>query len=374
MLFILSGGGTAGHINPALALAEELQARNHQVLFAGTPQGIEGVLVRDAGIEFHSFEASGFNRNHPASFFTAVSKTLSSTKKAGKWFDGVKPDCVVCFGGYVTMSLGRAAIKRNIPLVIHEQNSVMGLANKYLAKQATSIALTYKCSGNAIKQKGKIAITGNPVRKAVFAATRKAGRKYLGVPENALMLLVFGGSLGARHLNNAIVGLKDSLLAEKNLFVVQISGPNEYETVREALALSPQAEKRWLLFAYQNRMGDVLAAADVVVSRAGATSLAEISARRLPALLIPFPFATEDHQTTNAQAFVSEGAAFMVADDALEGESFRENLFRMLREGDLRQQMSDAQARFKTESASSLLADVVIDAAQAANNRYNSSS
>jgi len=112
----------------------------------------------------------------------------------------------------------------------------------------------------------------------------------------------------------------------------------------------------------------------VVVSRAGATSLAEISARRLPALLIPFPFATEDHQTTNAQAFVSEGAAFMVADDALEGESFRENLFRMLREGDLRQQMSDAQARFKTESASSLLADVVIDAAQAANNRYNSSS
>ncbi|MEG0505303.1 MAG: glycosyltransferase, partial [Raoultibacter sp.] len=133
MVIVLSGGGTAGHINPALALAEVLEQRGHTVLFAGTPQGVEARLVREAGIPFTPFEATGFNRNHPTSIVRAVAKILKSTRAAKAWFEDVKPDVVVGFGGYVSIPVGRAAEAMGIPVVVHEQNSVMGMANKYLA-------------------------------------------------------------------------------------------------------------------------------------------------------------------------------------------------------------------------------------------------
>ncbi|MDR2721582.1 MAG: glycosyltransferase, partial [Coriobacteriaceae bacterium] len=187
MLFVLSGGGTAGHINPALALAEVLREQNHQVLFAGTPQGVEGGLVRDAGIEFVAFEASGFNRNHPMSIVSAVSKMMKSTRTAKQWLAQIKPDAVVCFGGYVAIAVGRAALGLKIPLVIHEQNSLMGLTNKYLAKKATKIALTYECSASARCDKDKVVLTGNPVRKGVMEATKAQGRSLLDIPHDALV-------------------------------------------------------------------------------------------------------------------------------------------------------------------------------------------
>ncbi|MCL2825988.1 MAG: undecaprenyldiphospho-muramoylpentapeptide beta-N-acetylglucosaminyltransferase [Eggerthellaceae bacterium] len=368
---MLSGGGTAGHINPALALAEVLGQRGHEVRFAGTPQGIEGGLVRAAGIEFTPFEASGFNRSHPASIVSALKKAAKSTRDAKAWLDKLRPDAVVCFGGYVSLAVGRAAHALKIPLVIHEQNSVMGLANKYLAKSATKVAVTYECSGDAVRDKGKLVVTGNPVRQAVLEATREQGRSLLGIPDDALVLLVFGGSLGARHINQAVVALKSRLLAEGGLTIVHVAGPKQYDDVVASLALDKDQKKRWLVFGYQDQMGAVMAASDAVVARAGATSLAEISARRLPALLVPFPFATDDHQTTNARTFVECGAAFMVADSELDSEKFSDALFRMVEDAALRAAMSKAQAGFKTGEAVAILADVVIAAAQDPRIRYN---
>ena len=137
MRIVLSGGGTAGHINPALALADQLQARGHEVLYAGTPAGIESRLV-----------------------------------PARAWFDEVKPDCVVGFGGYVCIPVARAAEQRGIPVVVHEQNSVMGMANKYLARRAKAVCLTYQHAAEALSDKSRVVLTGNPVRASVFAATR----------------------------------------------------------------------------------------------------------------------------------------------------------------------------------------------------------
>ena len=136
MLAVLSGGGTAGHINPAIALADELVARGHEVRFAGTPNGVEARLITDAGIPFTPFEASGFNRNHPLSIVKGVRLISKSTKAAKKWFDQIRPDVVVAFGGYVCLPVARAAEQTGVPVVLHEQNSVMGMANKYLSKKA----------------------------------------------------------------------------------------------------------------------------------------------------------------------------------------------------------------------------------------------
>ena len=365
MLVVLSGGGTAGHINPALALADVLKDRGCDVRFAGTPTGVEARLVREAGIPFTPFEAQGFNRNHPLTLPKAVLKIQKSTKQARAWFDEIKPDVVVGFGGYVCIPVARAAEQRGIPVVVHEQNSVMGMANKYLAKRAASVCLTYEHAASALPDASRVRLTGNPVRASVFSATRDEGRKAFGVPSDARMLLVTGGSLGARHLNQAVAGLKDALLAYDDLHIVQVTGPKELDAVRDQLALSPEQERRWRLLGYTDRMGDAMAAADVIVSRAGATSLAEISARALPALLVPFPYATEDHQTTNAQACVEAGAAFLVADADVEGPEFERRLRELIEDRDLRERMSTAARAQKTRDAAGLLADAVMDAALA---------
>ena len=358
MLAVLSGGGTAGHINPAIALSEELADRGWDVRFAGTPTGVEARLVEQAGIPFTPFEAQGFDRAHPLTLPKALAKIQKSTKLARAWFDEVRPDVVVGFGGYVCIPVARAAEQRGIPVVVHEQNSVMGMANKYLAKRAAAVCLTYEHAAEALADKSRVRVTGNPVRESVFSATREQGRARFGVPEGARMLLVTGGSLGARHLNQAVAALKDELLAYGDLHIVQVTGPKELDA-------APEQQARWQLLGYTDHMGDAMAAADVVVSRAGATSLAEISARALPALLVPFPFATEDHQTMNAQACVEAGAAYLVADADVEGPEFARKLCELIEDEDVRARMAAAARAQKTRDAAGLLADAVMEAARA---------
>lgn len=359
MRVVLSGGGTAGHINPALALAEVLTSRGHEVYFAGTPTGVEARLVTEAGIPFTAFEAKGFNRNHPATIFKALKLIMASTSKAKKWFEELRPDVVVCFGGYVCIPVGRAAKALGIPCVVHEQNSIMGMANKYLGKTAKCVALTYEVAGAPIADKSKIAVTGNPVRSSIFDSTRAEGRRMLGIPEDALMLLVFGGSLGARHLNTAIAAMKQDLLAIDNLYVVHITGPKELETVQQQLNLTEEEAQRYQVMGYQNRMGETMAACDLVVSRAGATSLAEISARCIPAILVPFPYATADHQTTNAKEYVAAGAANWMADAKVETPEFKQMVLDLINSPDARSEMTKAAAKFETGDAAGKLADCV---------------
>ena len=340
MKFVLTGGGTAGHINPALALAEILQECDHEVFFAGTPQGVEARLVGQTDIPFVAFEASGFDRERPHTLVTSSLKILRSARKAKAWMCEVRPDAVV-----------------------HEQNSVMGMANKFLGKKAAAVALTYEVAGKDIADASKLIVTGNPVRSSVLSATREQGREMLGIPQDATMLLVFGGSLGARHINAAISSLKKQLLAIDGLYVVHITGPKEYEATCAELALTDEEASRWTVMPYQDRMAETLRAADCTISRAGATSLAEISALGLPALLVPFPYAAEDHQTTNARAYVERGAAEIMADSELDSEEFANKVLALVTDADLRNRMRAAAATFETENAAAKLADVVVDAA-----------
>lgn len=363
MRVVVSGGGTAGHINPALALAEVLADRGCVVDFAGTPHGVESRLVPQAGVPFTAFEASGFNRRKPSTIITGISKIMRSTKAAQRWFAEIKPDVVVGFGGYVSIPVARAALSMGIPVVVHEQNSVMGMANKYLAKRAKTVCLTYDCTASAVEDKAKVRVTGNPVRSSVLKADRASGRDMLGIADDEFMLLVFGGSLGARQINSGIAAMKDELLSNPKLRVVHITGPKELDRVTEEMALTEDQAARWQLLGYQDRMGETLAAADAIVSRAGATSLAEISALAIPALLIPYPYATEDHQTTNAKAYVEAGCALMLPDAEALSDSFKEKVRTLVTDAGARDAMREAARAQKTADAAANLADVVMDAA-----------
>lgn len=364
MRIVVSGGGTAGHINPALAVAAELIERGHEVVFAGNPTGIEARLATQAGLEFKPFEAAGFDRAKPTTLVSSSLLIAKSSRAAKRWFKEKRPDAVVGFGGYVELPVGFAAEQMGIPVVVHEQNSVPGVANKALAKKAKAVALTYEHARSHIQAApgAVVEVTGNPVRPSVLAATREQGRGFLGLDDDVTLLLVFGGSLGARHLNTVLCTLKDELLARPDLRIVHITGPKELDTVNEALALEGDELDRWRVMGYCDHMGEVLAACDMVVSRAGATSLAEIVALGVPALLVPFPYATADHQTMNARALVEAEAAVMVADSDLE-EQLRDNMIGLLDDPARRARMREVTLGMRGGDATGRVADLVEAAA-----------
>ncbi len=366
MRAVLSGGGTAGHINPAIATAEVLRDRGVDVQFAGRPVGNEIEWVSAAGIPFTPFEAEGFHRGHLDTLVKGVVIDAKSTKLAKQWFGEIKPDVVVGFGGYVAVPVGRAAVQMGIPLIVHEQNSVMGWTNRYLSGKADKVCLTYEHAAKYVKGASKVVVTGCPVRASVLSTTREEGRAKLGIPEDARMLLVTGGSLGARHLNQAICAMKDELLSREDLRIIHLTGPKELDAVTEALALTPAEQKRWRLFGFTNDMPACMAATDAIVSRAGASSLAEISARAIPAVLVPFPYAAEDHQTTNARAYVEAGCAHMIPDDQVETPAFAQLVTELIDDAGVRESMTAAARAQKTADAATTLADIIMQTAHSA--------
>ena len=356
---VLTGGGTAGHIYPALALAERLQMRGWRVLYAGTPSGIEARLASEAGIPFTGFTASGFDRARPWTLVSGVARIWMSEQRAKRWLRDVGADAVIGFGGYVSVPVVRAAEALKIPVVVHEQNSVMGLANKMAAKHASALCLTYGCTRKDAPAGVPVEITGNPVRQLVMGTSRARAREAFGIPDEAVMLLVFGGSLGARHINQALTALKADLLSRDAVHVMHVTGPKELEATEEALSLTQEERGRYQVLGYQDRMPEALAAADVIVSRAGATSLAEISARGIPAVLVPYPHATADHQTTNARAWVDSGAALMFPDAEVEGAAFKEAVLTLVDDPQMRARMQQVACAADSANAAERLADVV---------------
>lgn len=365
----IAAGGTAGHINPALALAEELRERGHDVTFYGQPARLEGTLVPEAGFELVPVDVTGFDRSRPWTLISALIRMRAAEKSLKARFAQVgSPDVAIGFGAYIEMPLLKQCSASKIPYILHEQNSVPGLANKTLAKDAKKVCISVPAATKAFESAGvssdHIVLTGNPVRKSVIEGDRERGREALGVPADATLLLVFGGSLGARTLNESMAKFKECLLAIDNLYVVQSTGKQGYDEAKEALALSAEEAKRWKLLNYIDNMGDILAAADLVLSRAGASSIAEISALNVPAVLVPYPFATADHQTTNARYLTDAGAALLFSDDDAKSEDFAQALVSLLTDSAKRAEMHNAAAGLTQTSAAVALANVLENAAQ----------
>lgn len=364
----IAAGGTAGHINPALALAEELADRGHHVTFIGQGHKLEGTLVPQAGYDFQKIVVTGFDRSAPWTLVTAVWRMAKSKRVLAAHFKRVGfPDVAIGFGAYVEMPLLSLCRKNKTPYLIHEQNSVPGLANKTSARGAASVCVAFPGACAAFEgimgKSTRLVVTGNPVRRSVVDASRETGREAFGMRDDQTMLLVFGGSLGARHVNNALVSLKREILAREDVRVVHSTGNELFDEVREALALTDEEAKRWQLMPYITNMGEALAAADLVVSRAGASSIAEIAALAVPSVLVPYPLATADHQTTNARLLSDAGAAVLVPDDKLDSAEFSAPLLNALDDAVVRDAMRTAARNLAQDKAAAVLADEVEKAA-----------
>lgn len=314
--FIVSGGGTGGHIFPALSIADAIKSKypEAKILFVGANNRMEMQRVPDAGYDIVGLPIAGFDRKNLLKNIKVLWLILKSQRMAKKVIKKFAPHAVVGVGGYASGPTLKMAASMNIPTLIQEQNSYAGVTNKILAKKANMICVAYD-SMERFFPKEKIKMTGNPVRKSLIdmRANRTEAMKAMGLDENKKCVLIVGGSLGARSINEAVLANIDLIKEYKDIQFIWQTGKLYFEEMKERSAAMGKPENLTVTDFVSN-MANALSAADLVVSRAGAGSISEFALLGKAVILVPSPNVSEDHQTKNAMALVDKDAAIHVAD------------------------------------------------------------
>ncbi len=334
MKFLFATGGTAGHINPALAVASYIRDnyKDAEIMFIGTADHMESRLVPNAGFAFKTIEINGFKRSFSPKAIVAnvktVFKLIKSEQESKKIIRDFAPDVVIGFGGYVSGPVLQEAAKLHIPCCIHEQNAYPGITNKQLAKQVDRVMLTVEDAAKHLDCKNEPTVTGLPVRGELLNKSKKSAREELSVPDGKYLVLSFGGSLGAAPLNDSMFDILLRHADDGSVYHIHSVGTNgaEYldkfvekgfERVSDTVVRKGTVEVR----KYIDNMDVCMAAADLVVGRAGASSLSEIEAMGKASILIPSPYVAENHQFHNAMALVNRNAARIIEEKDLTAES-----------------------------------------------------
>ncbi|RJX16766.1 MAG: undecaprenyldiphospho-muramoylpentapeptide beta-N-acetylglucosaminyltransferase [Desulforudis sp.] len=333
--FLITGGGTGGHIYPALAVAGGLRDRHPEaeIIYVGTDRGLEAKLVPKAGFEFYAVPAQGLKRQLNLANLLVPWRAGKGYLMSRRLIRQFAPHVVVGTGGYVCGPVVMAASRQGIPTFIHEQNALPGLTNRLLSRFADRTAVTFVDAVKQFPPKARVILTGLPVRPEILQADRKTARKTLSIGESEQVLLSFGGSQGARSINKALIATVQHYAFQKGTRLFHASGPKGYSELLDDLAargLNIEAIPNVTIASYFYEIADLLAAADLVVCRAGASTLAEITVLGCPSILIPYPFATANHQEHNAQALARRGAAVAVRDSELDEGRLHETIVELL--------------------------------------------
>lgn len=337
MKIIFVGGGTAGHINPALALADYVKEKepDSEILYVGAKGGMEEKLVPEAGFKFRGITVSGFARK--LSFesvkknFVTVKNIIISTFESRKILKEFKPDICVGTGGYVCGSFLRTAHSLNVPFLIHDSNSYPGVTTKLLAKKASKVLIINEEAKKHLPKSVKTEITGNPIRKKIFIADKNESFKSLGI-ENGPVILSFGGSLGAKKINDIMAQLIINHKDDSPYTYIHGFGKkgHDFEEKFKEKGIDISKNHKYIFKEYIKNMPECLSAADLVICRSGATTLSEIEASAKPAILIPSPNVAENHQYHNAMALVNENAASIIEEKDLTAEKLWNEINRIL--------------------------------------------
>ena len=367
MKVVIAGGGTAGHVFPALALAKELTERHGAaVAFVGTAGGLEAETVPAAGFPLTIVDARPFERKLS---LHAVTAPLWALRSVGRCRPLVaRADVVVGMGGYVSAPASLAAIRWRRPLVLHEQNAVPGLANRILSRAARTVALSFVETARLLPRRIDTEVTGNPVREEIVAvrpdraAFAEEARSTLGLEAGRTTVVAFGGSQGAVHLDRAVTGALERLRERGDLQVVLLTGTGHFQETERRLPRGGRLLVRAVPFL--DRMELAYAVADLVVSRSGATTVAEVTVCGLPSILVPYPYATGRHQEANARSLQRAGAAMVVMDDALTGELLASKVTGLLEDRPRLRSMAERASAVARPDAAEALAKVVAGAAE----------
>jgi UDP-N-acetylglucosamine--N-acetylmuramyl-(pentapeptide) pyrophosphoryl-undecaprenol N-acetylglucosamine transferase len=337
MKFIISGGGTGGHIFPAVAIANEIRRRqpDAEILFVGANGRMEMTRVPEAGYQIIGLDITGLQRRLTPQNILFPVRVFRSVRKAGKLIQEFRPDAVVGVGGYASAPVLLAATSRGIPSLIQEQNSYAGLVNKLLGRRVSKICVAYDGMEKFFPA-DKVVLTGNPVRTEIAHGSRAEAQAFFNLDPTKKTLLVIGGSLGARTLNLATAAALGRLRDAGVQLLWQTGKTYFSEAQRQA---APYAASHLQALEFIRRMDLAYAAADVVISRAGALSVSELCLTAKASVLVPSPNVAEDHQTKNALALVGKGAAVLITDEHAATRLYDEAL-RLLADSDRQQQLS----------------------------------
>jgi UDP-N-acetylglucosamine--N-acetylmuramyl-(pentapeptide) pyrophosphoryl-undecaprenol N-acetylglucosamine transferase len=342
-----------------MAVAAELRASGAEVSFLGALGKPEAELVPRAGYEIDLLDVRGIDRGNPLKAAVAVGKAFGGVRDARRLLRGRSADVVLGGGGYVAGTAGIAAVISRIPFVLTEADSHLGLANRVLAGRARRVCLSFPVAG---REGERYLVTGRPVPGAVLQADRTSARARFGIPAEARCLLVMGGSQGARSINLATIEAfaEAESAGGRDFNVLHLSGSRDHAELSARLVSAPHAE-RYALIEYEPDLGDVLAACDLVVARAGG-SIFEVTAAGRPAILIPYPHATADHQTANAAWMVEAGAAETIEDAKLSAGLLAQRVAALFGDEDRLAAMAAASASLARPDAARRIADEVLAA------------
>lgn len=359
MKLLISGGGTGGHVFPAIAIADAVKYSNPEVdiLFVGALGKLEMTKVPQAGYKIIGLPIRGFSRKMNIENLKFGFRLIKSMWMAFQIIKKFKPDVVLGVGGYASGPVLRIASWLGTTTMIQEQNSYPGITNKLLSNAASKIFVAFD-GMDKFFEKSKIVFTGNPVRKEVIQIKEQSeGLKQFNLQPQIITIGVLGGSLGAGAINQVMVNCYDSILKRSDIQWIWQTG----ELYKDKIALHPISNCNQVkVVAFIDRMDLFYAACDIVVSRAGALSLAELSVQTKPCILIPSPNVAEDHQRKNAQAFVDAGAAVMIEDADLEDKFWLE-IVRLTEDQNKRKQMREQLSKLSKPMAAREIAEYIVD-------------
>lgn len=368
MRVVLSGGGTGGHIYPALAVAKQFseEVPGTEFLYIGGTRGLESKLVPNEKIRFEAIEITGFRRKLSFDNVKTVMRFLRGVRKSKQLLREFKPDVVIGTGGYVCGPVVYAAAKLGIPAVIHEQNAVPGLTNKFLSKYVRAVAVSFEGTEGAFSGAKRVLYTGNPRATTVYKADRERGFASLGLPSGCDIVLVAGGSRGAKAINDAMAELAPLTEKLPGVHFVYVTGESYYDaTVAEIRKKAGRIPSRLHVLPYIHNMPEVLAATKVIAGRSGASFLAEVTALGIPSILIPSPNVTNNHQEKNARNLEQAGAAAVILEKDLSGASLFAAIEKIVKSDSVWSGMSAAARKMGKPDSAHVLTDLLRELAGA---------
>lgn len=363
---LIAGGGTAGHVLPGLAVADELVRRGHErtaIHFVVSERPIDTELVTGAGYERTTLPGRGIQRTFTLANLAAAWGIVRAVGRAFGLVHQHRPSVVLAVGGYASVACAVAAGVLRVPLVVAEQNARAGLANRLASRFARRCAVPFP--GTDLP---RASVTGNPVRREILsidrAHDRGPARDALGLPRDRTVVLAFAGSLGARRINEAVAELARQWADRDDLSIRHVVGSRDWSELEPELDQVGRGALDYQAVRYEDRMPLALAAADVAVCRAGGTTVAELAVVGLPAVFVPLPIAPRDHQTANAAELVAAGGAHLIADGELTGERLRRELADIIDTPGRLEAMADAAAGCGRRDASGRVADLLEEVAR----------
>lgn len=358
MKVIMTGGGTGGHIYPAIAIADEIKSRHPdaEIIFVGTERGMEKDIVPKAGYPIKFITVSGLNRKNPIKLIKTLKDLNHGLHEAKQIIKEFKPDFVIGTGGYVCGPVMKTAAGMGIKTYIHEQNAFPGLTNKLLSRGAERVFVAFDDAKKYFKTKKEPVTVGNPVRHAFTEVDRQAARESLGVKEDEFMVLSFGGSLGAQRINDEMTVAAERLRDRAGLRIFFVTGKRYYSSIMEN---ADKTNARVTYLQYIDDMPKYLNACDLAITRSGALTVSEITACGRASVMIPSPYVTNNHQYYNAKVVADRGGAILIEEKDLTNGEVADEIEQLMNDRQILEKMEKASAALGTVTSAGKICDII---------------